>query len=406
MNPQTVTAAPLQSAIKKDTSYRVESIDLLRGLIMIIMALDHVRDYFHYGALVYDPTDLTRTSTAVFFTRWITHFCAPVFMLLSGTSAFLVGQRKGKKALAKFLLTRGLWLILLEFTIIKFGWSFNISYSSLALIVIWALGISMIALAALIYLPIPWILGIGLLMVFGHNWLDTLPIPDHVVNTLGWRILHQPGFFPVGDVNLFIAYPVIPWIGVMALGYCLGKLYQKDFPAAKRKKWLINMGLAAIVLFIVLRYTNTYGNPFDWTQQKTAWFTVLSFLNLTKYPPSLLYLLMTLGPSLLFLAFTEKSRSWIAEKIKVIGRVPMFYYILHIYLLHFVAMFATYLTGHKPADMTFDSFIFLATNLQGYGFSLAVTYLVWFGLVVILYFMCKWYDRYKQTHHHWWLSYL
>jgi uncharacterized membrane protein len=205
---------------------------------------------------------------------------------------------------------------------------------------------------------------------------------------------------------LFIAYPLIPWIGVMALGYCLGKLYEKEVDPGKRKKWLIGMGIAAILLFIVIRFTNAYGDPSAWKQQSSSVFTFLSFLNVSKYPPSLLYLLMTLGPSLIFLALTEKSRSWLAERIKVIGRVPMFYYILHIYLFHLMALFATYFCGHVPGDMILNNWVGSEPKLQGYGFSLGVTYAVWIVLVMILYFLCKRYDRYKRTHSHWWLSYL
>ncbi|HEY6504502.1 MAG TPA: heparan-alpha-glucosaminide N-acetyltransferase domain-containing protein, partial [Chitinophagaceae bacterium] len=211
------------SAPLPKTVYRVESIDLLRGLIMIIMALDHVRDYFHAGAVVFDPTDLSQTNIILYFTRWITHFCAPVFMFLSGTSAFLVGERKGRKALSRFLLTRGLWLVFLEFTVVNFGWYFNFPQPSIDFLVIWALGISMIALAGLIYLPLPWILFISLAMVFGHNLLDDISVPGNDLSSILWSLFHQANFYQFKDFTLFVGYPVIPWIGVMALGYCLGK---------------------------------------------------------------------------------------------------------------------------------------------------------------------------------------
>jgi uncharacterized membrane protein len=403
MNTQLTVSA---TDLTRKNTYRVESIDLLRGLIMVIMALDHIRDYFHAGAFQYSPTDLTKTNTILFFTRWITHFCAPVFMLLSGTSAYLVGKRKGKKELSRFLLTRGLWLILLEFTIIKFGWSFNINYSMIFVIVIWALGISMIILAGLIQLPLKWILVIGLVLAFGHNLLDPLRVAGNGAGAVLWSFLHQPNFLSFNSFNVFVAYPIIPWCGVMALGYCLGKLYEKEVDAAKRKKWLLQMGIAAIVLFIVLRYINVYGDPSRWAQQSSGRFTFLSFLNTSKYPPSLLYLLMTLGPSLVFLALTENSRSWFADQIKVIGRVPFFYYLAHIYLFHLVALFATYFCGFHPGDMILNSFVTNEPQLQGYGFSLGVTYAVWIGNVLLLYLLCRWYDKYKRTHTHWWLSYL
>lgn len=386
------------------TTFRVESIDLLRGLVMIIMALDHVRDYFHAGAMVSDPTDLSQTSVVLFFTRWITHYCAPVFMFLSGTSAYLVGQRKGKNALAKFLLTRGIWLIILELTVVNFGWYFNF-YASIDFLVIWALGFSMIALAALIYLPLPLIMIIGLIMVFGHNLLDNTHVAGEGVSSILWSLFHEQHFYNF-KTTLFIAYPVIPWIGVMALGYCLGQLYAKEISADKRKRLLLLMGTAAIILFIVIRYINEYGDPEPWASQSSRSFTILSFLKVSKYPPSLLYLLVTLGPALLFLAITENARFGLANKIKVIGRVPMFYYLCHLYLLHLAAMVATLFCGHSPGDMILNNWIAFEPKLKGYGFSLGVTYLVWLGLVFILYFPCRWYDRYKRSHQQWWLSYL
>lgn len=406
MQASVAAALPADALHEKKSSYRVESIDLLRGLIMIIMALDHVRDYFHADALVYSPTDLTQTTPLLFFTRWITHFCAPIFMFLSGTSAYLVGIRKGKNALARFLFTRGLWLIFLEMTVINFAWYFNVTFPVVDFIVIWALGISMIFLAALIYLPISVILVISLVMIFGHNLLDPIRVPGDGSDAIGWSLLHQQNIYFIGHFTLFVGYPMIPWIGVMSLGYCLGTLYTKVFPAAKRKKWLMIAGLSAIALFIIIRYINRYGDSFNWSSQKSTVFTFLSFLNVSKYPPSLLYLLMTLGPALVFLSLTENSRSWISEKIKVIGRVPMFYYLLHLYIIHIIALFATYFCGHTPGDMVLTAWIEFEPKLKGYGFSLSVVYLVWASIVVMLYFLCKWYDRYKRTHQQWWLSYL
>ncbi|MEI9810794.1 MAG: heparan-alpha-glucosaminide N-acetyltransferase domain-containing protein [Bacteroidota bacterium] len=397
-----ISAVPLSGTNK--TIYRVESIDLLRGLIMIIMALDHVRDYFHAGAFIYEPTDLSQTNTILFFTRWITHFCAPVFMFLSGASAYLVGKRKGRQALAKFLLTRGLWLVFLELTVVNFGWYFNF-LPSIDFLVIWALGISMIALAGFIYLPLPLVLTIGLIMVFGHNLLDNTHVHGDGALAVLWSLFHEARFFPF-EKTVFVGYPIIPWIGVMALGYCLGQLYQKEVNALKRKKLLLWMGTAAIVLFIVIRYTNAYGDASPWSSQNSRSFTILSFLNVSKYPPSLLYLLVTLGPALLFLAFTENIRSWFAERIKIIGRVPMFYYLVHLYLIHLAALVATYFCNHTPGDMILTGWISYQPQLGGYGFSLGITYAVWLVMVVILYFLCRWYDRYKKNHQQWWLSYL
>jgi uncharacterized membrane protein len=395
------------SLLIHQTTTRVRSIDLLRGLVMVIMALDHVRDYFHAGAFLYDPTDLTQTNVILFFTRWITHFCAPAFMLLSGTSAFLTGQRKGKKQLSVFLLTRGLWLIFLEITVVNFAWFFNPFFPMITLLVIWALGVSMIALAALIWLPLPVILSISIVMIAGHNLLDSIEVAGSGGAALAWAILHKQQGFPFYNKFIFVAYPMIPWVGVMALGYCIGKLYSKRYDAVKRRSILLWSGITCTVLFIVLRYTNLYGDPSPWTQQTPPGFTVLSFLNTTKYPPSLLYLLMTLGPSIIFLAITEKSSGWLWDKMETMGRVPMFYYLLHIYFIHLGALLAAELTGFGWDAMILEGWVSFTTQLSGFGFSLAVVYVVWLGVVILLYFPCKWYDRYKRLNRDkWWLSYL
>ncbi len=386
---------------------RVTSIDLLRGAVMAIMAIDHVRDYFHDAAFLYDPTDLTKTSIPLFLTRFVTHFCAPAFMLLAGTSAYLVGTRKGKKALSRFLLTRGLWLVFLELTVINFGWFFDISYSNTGTLVIWALGVSMILLSALIYLPKMIILSLSLLMIFGHNLIDTVQVQGQSTGSIIWALLHAPRVFQFEGVTWFALYPLIPWIGVMSIGYCLGTLYNENMPIQKRKNLLLQMGVAAIVLFIVIRFMNSYGDPFSWSSQPRASYTVLSFINLNKYPPSLLYLLVTLGPCLVFLAITEKSNGWLSRQLQVIGRVPMFYYLVHIYLIHLAAMLAAELTpGINWDAMVLSTWVNFDPKLQGYGIGLTATYAVWFGLMIVLYGMCRWYDQYKRSHKHWWLSYL
>ncbi|AXY78505.1 DUF1624 domain-containing protein [Paraflavitalea soli] len=399
-------AAPQRAA----TSIRVESIDLLRGLIMVIMALDHVRDYFHADAFLYDPTDLTKTNAALFFTRWITHYCAPLFMFLSGISAYISGERKSKKALSVFLLKRGAWLILLELTVVHWAWYFNFVGKGADLTVIWALGISMMVLAALIYLPL-WAIGsIGVLMVAGHNLLDGIHVPGNTLAGFGWALLHEQQPFTYKGFLLLVGYPIIPWAGVMALGYCLGQVYARNYPAAQRKKLLLMLGFTLIGLFILIRAINVYGDARRWSEQPTLLFSLLSFLNTTKYPPSLLYLLMTTGPALVFLAWTEKKPGWFGQKLTVFGRVPLFYYILHLYLLHLLAMFATSFSGHQWSDMVLDYALWTgrsSAQLEGYGFSLGITYLVWILVVVLLYPLCAWYDQYKRAHKdQWWLSYL
>ncbi|MBO9565801.1 MAG: DUF1624 domain-containing protein [Niastella sp.] len=402
-------AIPVASPQRAAATTRIASIDLLRGFIMIIMALDHVRDYFHAGALVYDPLDLSKTSVALFFTRWITHYCAPIFMFLSGISAFLVGERKSKKELSLFLLKRGIWLVFLELTVVHWAWYFNFVGQGIDLTVIWVLGISMIALAGLIYLPMWAIISIGVAMVFGHNLLDGVHVPGNTLKGFGWALLHEQQPFTYNGFLILVGYPMIPWIGVMALGYGLGQLYKKDYPAEKRKQLLLTLGCSLVALFIIIRYINVYGDSHVWSKQSTPMYTVLSFLNTVKYPPSLLYLLMTIGPALLFLAWSERANGWLSLRVGIIGRVPLFYYILHLYLLHLLAMFATSFSGHQWSDMILDNALWTGRvdQLKGYGFSLGVTWLVWIVVVVLLYPLCKWYDQYKRSHkEQWWLSYL
>ncbi len=404
----TITAAgvnlpgdPLKNTV------RIGSIDLLRGLIMVIMALDHVRDYFHADTFSFDPTDLGRTSVILFFTRWITHYCAPTFMFLSGVSAFLVSRRKSRPELSGFLFKRGLWLVFLELTLIHFSWTFNIHMREVYLIVIWALGISMIVLAGLIWLPSKFILAFGLGLVAGHNLLDNIHVPGEGMPAFLWAMVHEQHLFFFNGFVVMAGYPLVPWIGVMALGYVAGSLYDPSFPAERRRKILTRLALGLILLFIVLRWSNVYGDPHPWSTQSSWVFTVLSFLKTSKYPPSLLYLLMTLGPSILFLAFTEKAGGWLVRILSVYGRVPMFYYILHIYLLHILAMLAAPLCGHRSSDMVLHGWIAMQPQLKGYGFPLGTVYLVWLAVVILLYPLCRWYDRYKREHKdQWWLSYL
>lgn len=394
---QTVTAQQLQR------NYRIQSIDLLRGLVMVIMALDHVRDFFHWSAFRYDPLDFSQTSTPIFVTRWITHFCAPVFVFLAGTSAWLTGVRKGKKALSRFLLTRGLWLLFIEVVVINFAFTFDPSYSIIGLQVIWALGISMIFLSFLIYLPKRVLLVLALLIIAGHNTLDNIHVAGKGLDAFGWSLLHEFGFFPYKPVQVLVLYPVLPWIGVMAAGYCFGEIYT-GFDAVKRKKILILLGSICIFLFIVIRFTNGYGDKSPWTEQQTPAFTFLSFINTTKYPPSLLYILMTIGPAILFLAFTEGPLKKLGNIIATYGKVPMFYYILHFYIIHLAMLAAALLSGYKWNDVINASPF---QQLQDYGFRLWVVYVVWIAIVVLLYPLCKRYAKYKYDHpEKWWLSYL
>ncbi|MDB4919507.1 heparan-alpha-glucosaminide N-acetyltransferase domain-containing protein [Mucilaginibacter sp.] len=390
------------------TTNRIRSIDFLRGTIMIIMALDHVRDYLYAGSFLYDPLDLTKTSGILFFTRWITHFCAPIFMLLAGTSAYLIGQKKTKKELSLFLLKRGLWLVFLEMIVTNFGWNFNITFPMFLFITIWALGISMIVLAALVHLPKKWILVVCIIIIAGHNLLDNVHIAGNSLEAFGWSLLHEQQFFTWHKEILLVGYPLVPWIGVMPLGYCLGAWYAAGYNPEKRQRNLLILGTFAIISFIVLRYSNVYGDPVKWSVQKNAFFTFLSFIKVNKYPTSLLYLLMTLGTACLFLSFTEKLKGAAVKVVSVYGRVPMFYYLVHIYVIHLVAMIASaILPGQDWKIWILTKPIWFTTDLKGYGFSLPVAYLLWIGIVVALYPLCKRYDAYKQANKQkWWLSYL
>src|SRR5450432_45542 len=387
---------------------RITSIDLLRGFIMIIMALDHVRDYFHSDAFLYDPLDLNKTSVVLFFTRWITHFCAPIFVMLAGTSAFLSGQRKTKKELAAFLVKRGIWLIILEETAINFSWFFNVHFTFFILGVIWVLGLSMICLAGLIFLPRRWILGIGLLMVFGHNLLDSVHFNGQNFSGFLWGAIHERKVFAIGETHIGEGYQIIPWAGVMALGYCLGSIFANGFDAARRKKILLQLGVGSWILFIIIRSINVYGNLYPWITQISPVRTFLSFINISKYPPSLDYLLVTEGFAFIFMALTENISNRITKIISVYGRVPMFYYIIHIWLIHLLALLLVVLQGHPWTEMTmFTSWVDGMGILKGYGLSLSGVYIVWFSLVAILYPLCKKYDEYKSSHKDkWWLSYL
>ncbi|OOQ62212.1 DUF1624 domain-containing protein [Mucilaginibacter pedocola] len=390
------------------TKNRITAIDLLRGTIMIIMALDHVRDYLYSGSFLFDPLDLTQTNGTLFFTRWITHFCAPIFMLLAGTSAYLIGQKKSKRELSVFLMKRGLWLIFLEMVVVNLGWNFNLTFPMFLFITIWALGVSMILLAAFIHLPVKAIFIGSIVIIAGHNLLDGVHAPGNTLPAFGWALVHDQQFFLWQGKQFLVGYPIVPLMAVMPLGYCLGTWYKAGYDIQKRQKNLLLSGGLALAFFVVLRYANVYGDPSKWAVQKDGFLTFLSFLNVSKYPPSLLYLLLTLGAACVFLSVTEKLQGKLVDVVSVYGRVPMFYYLIHIYIIHAIAMAASALTpGQDWHRWILSEPIWFTRGLKGYGFSLPVAYLVWVAIVVGLYPLCKWYDAYKQANKSkWWLSYL
>jgi len=390
-------------------SKRIESIDILRGVVMIIMALDHVRDYFHYGSFFTDPTNLETTTPFLFFTRFITHYCAPVFVFLAGTSAFLYGSKKTKTELFKFLFTRGLWLILLEIVINNLIWTFDFTYSSIFLQVIWAIGLSMVILSFLIYLPKKIMLVFGIVLVAGHNLLDGILMQGTSLKSIVWYILHQQNMIPVGQNGNAIGfwYPIIPWIGLITLGYCFGRLYTRGFNIEIRKKWLLIIGFGSIALFFILRGINIYGDLVPWSTQKDLTYTILSFFNVSKYPPSLDYLLITIGPALLFLYGIETIKNKLTDFFLVFGRVPLFYYFIHILVIHVFAIIGMLIFGGNWQDMIITSEGFTNEKLATYGYSLFVVYLVWIGIILLLYPFCKKYMIYKANNKDkWWLSYL
>lgn len=388
---------------------RIQSIDFLRGLVMILMALDHVRMYFGYGTWYVEPTNLATTTPALFLTRWITHFCAPVFVFLAGTSACLFSMRIASiKETAWFLFTRGIWLICVELVVVNFAWTFDITYSFIILQVIWAIGISMLVLSALVFLPDTVILTVGILLIFGHNLLDPLTAQGSSVLDIIWYVLHQPQSVTL-DSNRWInvSYPVLPWIGLMALGYAFGGLYRKEYPAERRKRWLLTIGFGATVLFIMVRAFNVYGEPRDWQVQDTVLFSLLSFLNTTKYPPSLHFLLMTTGPALIFLALAERVKHPVAKPIIVFGRVPFFFYILHLYVIHALAMILLMYTGHNGNEYILSAEAIRSGRLSDFGLNLEAVYLIWTLLIILLYPICQWYQTYRESHpFQGWLRYL
>jgi uncharacterized membrane protein len=409
--------APLTSSIATARP-RLDSIDFVRGLVMVIMALDHVRDFFNLDARFFDPTDLTRTTPALFFTRWITHFCAPTFVFLAGTGAYLWAARgRTPRQLSGFLVSRGLWLIVVELTLVTVGWTFNFTWNFVGLQVIWVIGWSMIVLAALSRLPIRVIAAIGIIMIAGHNLLDgihpqpllggatagALPFGGGVLsgalspNATAWDWLWS--FLHV--FNPPVAYPLIPWAGVMAAGYAFGTLVQR--PAQERQRLFVRIGLGLSAGFIALRWLNVYGDPAPWSVQPDAVYTLLSFLNTSKYPPSLLYLLMTLGPSIALLGLVDRASGPVVRFFVVYGRVPFLYYVVHLYLIHGLTLVAASLTGQALPSQLRVFFLFYPKT---FGFSLGTVYLIWIGVVLALYPLCRWFAGLKARRKDAWLSYV
>ncbi|HYM76435.1 MAG TPA: heparan-alpha-glucosaminide N-acetyltransferase domain-containing protein [Candidatus Dormibacteraeota bacterium] len=401
------SAIPAQSA----PAPRIQSVDALRGAIMMLMAIDHLRDYVARSAQQFLPTDLTRTTPAIFFTRWITHFCAPVFMLTAGLGAYLwmTRGRHSKGELSRLLVSRGIWLIALEVTVLRLIMLSQISFTAnpVLLIILWAIGLSMIALAGLIHLPTRVLAVVSIAIIVLHNLLDPVSAERFGRAAWIWDILHQQNVFPFHGINFVTAYPVLPWIGVMAGGYCLGTVF--DWDADRRRRFLVGLGLALAPAFFVVRAVNVYGDPLRWSHQASPVFTVLSFLNVTKYPPSLDFLLMTLGPAMVAMAWLEKFHFRFTNPLIVFGRVPFFYYAAHLLLAHLMEI------GMNFVRYGAKSFLLIAPPSMGgpsklfpsdFGFPLWTVYAVWIVVLLLLYPVCLWFARLKQRRHDWWLTYL
>ncbi len=401
------TGVPGVIATARPPRIRIQSVDVVRGLIMIVMALDHTREYFTSPAI--SPGDLAHASAALFLTRWITHFCAPVFFLLTGTGAFLSLRRKSKRELSRFLFTRGLWLLFLEVAVTRcLGWQFNFDYHLTVLAVLWALGWAMITLSALIHLPTKVVVAVGVVLIAGHNLFDSVNPSSFGSLAPLWLIIHSPGvLLSTPRFSIFDAYPLIPWVGVTAVGYGLGQVYRWE--SVLRRNFLLRLGAVLTAAFVLLRFVNIYGDPQRWSSQHSVGFTVLSFINTTKYPPSLLFLLMTLGPAMLFLwAVDGRTPRWLQPALTV-GKVPMFYYILHIPLMHVLAIAVCY-ARYGQVHWMFESpdiTRFPITTPPGWDYSLPVVYLMWATVVLLMYPLCRWYAALKQRRSDlWWLSYL
>lgn len=387
---------------------RIYSIDVLRGAVMVIMALDHVRDFFHYTASTDSPTNLMTTTAPLFFTRWITHFCAPTFLFLAGISAYLTGQKKTIRQLASFLIKRGFWLVLVEVFIVTLAWTYNPFYNLIILQVIWAIGLSMIILGCMLWLPLNIILLAGLMIIGLHNLLDYAEISRHGQVNILWELMHH-GNFKVESLSashlVVIVYAFLPWTGIMLTGYGLGRIFTPGFYAASRRSILFGLGSSFLLLFIFLRFLNQYGDPAPWHTQRSQFFTFLSFINLSKYPPSLDYITMTLGAAMIMLGLLDRISKNSFSFLRVFGTVPFYFYVLHLYLVHAITVIVFFIQGYSTKDIPpqHSPFLFRPDH---FGFHLPGVYLIWLLVLLILYPLCKKYNRYKSNHTQWWLSYL
>lgn len=395
------------AVVQRSGTARLAAVDRLRGLVIVLMAIDHVRHYFYRGAFTFDPLDPAHSDLALYLTRWITDLCAPTFVFLAGVSAFLqTGRGKSGSQLSRSLLARGLWLVFLELTVVSFAWSFSIPYW-IVLQVIWAIGWAMLALALLVRLPRKAVLAVGIVIVAGHNLLDPLTPEEFGSLAWLWRFLHVNGPIVIdGATRGVLVYPVLPWIGIMALGYGLGPLF--TLPDRRRDRWLLGLGAAMVLLFLALRSLNLYGDYAPWTAGEDLLGSAMHFLDLHKYPPSLHYALLFLGIAFLLLPLLARLTGLAGRVLQTFGAVPFFFYVLHLYLAHALAIAANAALGRDVAGL-FDVARRMLTEPQDsltYGFGLAGTYAAWLAVVILLYPPCRWYARLKRERRAWWMSYL
>lgn len=404
------TAASAMQPARPPAPSRIQTVDALRGAIIIIMALDHVRDFISSAAMNFSPTDLTRTTAALFFTRWITHFCAPVFAFTAGIGAYLwLGRNRTKAQLSRFLLTRGLWLMLLEVTVLRFILFLQAGVKSQLIIlsVLWMLGLSMVLLAGLIHLPTRLLAVLSIVTIAGHNLFDKIGAERFGAAAWLWNMVHQLGVFRFDGGVVLVSYPLVPWVAVMSAGYCFGQVF--SWQVDRRRSLLLPFGLGLSAAFIVLRALNVYGDPVPWAAQSSRLFTLLSFLNTTKYPPSLLFLLMTLGPAMLAMIWLDRRQFFTNNPVLVFGRVPFFFFVVHFAVAHAIAIVLGFLR------YGWTNFLLIPAPSMGsmrskfpanYGYDFLVVYAVWIAVVVMMYPLCRWFAGVKQRRRDWWLSYL
>lgn len=380
---------------------RIQSIDILRGVVLVLMTLDHVREYFSYENTVFGPMDLDKTNSFIYFTRWITHLCAPTFVLLAGLSIGIQKERFLASQLFKKVFTRGLWLIFLELTLVGFAWSFEFKLSGLYLQVIWAIGASMVITSFFVFLPKIWSLIVGLTIIFGHNLLDSITFQENTIQDLIWHLFHVKGGVDLSGFNVYVLYPILPYIGIMLVGYYLSNWFNDAYEGVKRRKNLLTLGALGLGLFILLKLLNGYGDEYHWEVGESYGYTILSFLKISKYPPSLLFILIMVGLALILLVRFENWKGWLANALSNIGKVSLFYYVVHLYAAHLLALFVEWircLVIHQE---------FKGLFYEGYGYSLWFVYLMSILVVLLVSYLGRFYLKFKQKNKtKWWTSYI